>query len=131
MIRPLLLVLLLLVPAHGGETAWAPCGLVPGERYWITRDGLVMPDGTVLEGWHLCDIPEGVILSIAVNERHDPVATVVVHPACAPASNEEALLGTMREDAIAYAKANGFPDERITLEQGACTTPRSVDLKVR
>ena len=131
MIRPLLLVLLLLVPAHGGDRVWAECGLLPGERYWITRDGLLLPDGTTLQGWHICDLPEGVILSIAVNERHDPVATVVVHPACVEAQNEAALLLSMQEQAVAYAKSNGFPEERIEVETGACTTPRSVDLKVR
>lgn len=73
------ILLLCLVPLLFAGEAEAPppappvkvreeCGIVPGERYWITTRGLIFPDGTLREDWKNCRLMEGITLSILVGE---------------------------------------------------------------
>lgn len=54
--------------------AWDDCGIAAGQRWWITRDGLVSDDGTTrIENWSTCDIPASVTLGVLYNEHTDAI----------------------------------------------------------
>lgn len=124
----LLLPLLLLAPSPASEEL-LDCGIVPGERYWITRGGKLVGDDLVVEDVTACIIPEGTILSVFWDERA-PTVRLVVHAACAPSADEEAKVARMVEQARGFVRENGFADESVTLTRAECATPRRVDVSV-
>ena len=126
--RPLRVIpfLLLLAPAPAGQR---DCGLVAGQRYWIVRGGGLIGDDVVVEDSTDCYIPEGIILSVQWNES-PPKSRILVHPACTPAADDEAMLTKMTEQARGFLRQNGFSDENITVERRECATPKRVDVVV-
>jgi hypothetical protein len=120
--------LLLLAPSPAGEEQ-LDCGLVPGERYWVTRGGKLVGDDIVVEDATNCIIPEGAILSVFWDER-PPTARLVVHAACTPTADEEAKVARMVQQARKFVRDNGFSDDSVVVEQAACASPRRLDVVV-
>lgn len=120
--------LLLLAPSPAGEEQ-LDCGLVPGERYWVTRGGKLVGDDIVVGDATNCIIPEGAILSVYWDERA-PRARLVVHAACSPPADEEARVARMVAQARKFVRDNGFADEDVLVERSECATPRRLDVVV-
>lgn len=109
--RSPLFLLLCLVPLLFAGDADAPappvkvreeCGIVPGERYWITTRGLVFPDGTLREDWKNCQLMEGITFSIRWDESD-------AEPALAPVPEP-----VRRYRVEAHSDCTGTPEEQAT-----------------
>ena len=118
--------LLLLAPT---PTEKQDCGLVAGQRYWVVAGGGLVGDDLVVADATDCIIPEGVILSVHWNET-PPRSRILVHPACSPTKDDEAILRRMTEQARAFLRQNGFDDANISVERTECATPKRVDVVV-
>jgi hypothetical protein len=109
---------------------------VGGERYWVTREGLVFPDGSIRTEWRACHIPEGVIFSIRWEEA-DPVPVSVhasvsarryrieAHADCTGTTEEQALRSLrlaerVRDQLVVEQKV---PLSNIELVALGCTRP--------
>lgn len=127
--RPFLLLGLALLPASAGDRF--DCGIVPGERYWITLQGLVFPDGSIMPDWKMCDLHEGVILAVSYDED-PPIPNYVIetHAACKPAPSEAeqiaALVAKVRE---ALKEKTPYADEVPVVEK-SCAARRRVDARI-
>lgn len=119
------LLLLLLAPSLATERA--DCGLVAGERYWITTGGLVLPDGSTLVDWHACRLPEGLILALPWDEA--PGYVLEVRPACAPSADEEVQLSALVAKARKALTERGIDAADIPVRRAACSDRRRVDVK--
>lgn len=122
--RPLALALLLLLPSRAAERE--ECGLVAGERYWVTTEGLVFPDGALLAEWKTCRFPEGVILSVRWDE--DPGYAIEAHPACVAAEDEDAQLRALVERARAALAERGIEPSAVPVHPAACAERRRADV---
>lgn len=120
--------LLFLPPSLAGNGDRVDCGIVPGERYWITTSGLVFPDGSVLEDWHNCKLAQGVTFALAWDES-GPSYVIEVHPSCNPSKEEAKQL----EDLVAKAKAalaeQGADLASVPVNTLDCVARRRVDIR--
>ena len=112
------------IPADAGSVV--DCGFVAGERYWITRRGIVFPNGDTLEDSTGCTIPVGVILAIRWGET--PGYVIETHAACKGATDEAAEIAALVERARAVLAARGADPTTIYVEDGACADRRRVDI---
>ena len=138
--RSPLLVLLCLVPLLFAGDAEAPartppvredCGIVSGERYWITRRGLVFPDGTLREDWKNCAFVEGITFSLRYDEA-DPAPSPVTrryrveaHSDCTGTPDEQAARSLRLAERIRdqLVTQQGIPLDHIEVAPLGCTRP--------
>lgn len=84
------------------------CGLRAGERYWITRAGLIFPDGSIREDWYNCELMQGVTFSILWDDASpDPVSAFDV----------PLVVSTRRYRVESHSDCTGTPDEQHARSQ--------------
>lgn len=129
--RSLLALLFLFLSPAAGQTR-RDCGIVAGERYWVTTEGLVFPDGYVMEDWRGCRLSEGVILVLPYGED-PPISDYVIetHTACKPAPNEaEQIAALVAKVRTALQEKTPYADEVPVVEK-PCLERRRVDARIR
>jgi len=102
------------------------CEFVAGERYWITRAGVVFPNGTLLPDTTGCVIPVGVTLSL---HWGDAGYIIESHAACQGSSDEADQVAALVERAQTVLAARGVDPESIRIEAGDCADRRRVDIE--
>ena len=102
------------------------CGFVAGDRYAITRQGIVFPNGTLLADAAGCAIPVGVTLYVGWSE--DPGYLIESHAVCRGSVDEAAQVEALVERAKALLVEHGAVLENVRVDEGACADRRRVDI---
>ena len=119
--NPIPLALALSGPAWGED-----CGIAPGERWWLTRGGLLIcdTDGRVVDA-SACDIPAGVTLSLRVEEVAPPTLLTITPPC----DGTDAFVAREGAKARAYLKARGVREVEIVVT--SCAAKPAITAKVK
>ena len=110
-------------PAWGLED----CGLVPGDRWWIVRGGLLVSDDgerAVLSA--ACEIPAGVTLSLRVENVPPPTVLTIVPPC---GEGEDSFVAREGAKARGYLEARGVREIEVVVT--SCASIPSITATVK
>jgi hypothetical protein len=104
------------------------CGLLPGERWWVTLSGvLVSDDGLRAVDARICDLPVGVTLSVLVVDVPPPRTVLYVVPPCEDGAAWTAVQVPLVVD---YVVSRGVARDTVDVTVGPCGAAPRVDVNV-
>lgn len=108
-------------PAWGMED----CGLLPGDRWWVVKGGLLIcdTDGRIVDG-KACEIPAGVTLSLRVEDVPPPTVLTIVPPC-----GDEGFVTREGAKARRYLEARGVREVEVVVAPCAATPSITATVK--